>query len=247
VNRKAISFLLSAFCVLAQTPDSHPCYEAASLKLNSSGSGSTGVHETTGQVVFENMPLDRILAQAYGVRPPEIIGPSWILETRLDIMAKYPPDASSESRMLMLRGLLEGRLKLAAHTERRELPGFAMVVARSGFKLKPVEPGHHTTNHEGGRIQTVTATSTSMEFLAGLVTRYLGQIVVNKTGIDGVYDFELRWASEDRAAGRDVVPADSAPVLPDALEETLGLRLQPQKVPTEVFVVDHLERTPIEN
>jgi len=246
VIAKAICIFLAAHTVFGQTQP-RPAYEAASLKLNTSDSGSTGVHETTGQIVFENMPLDRLLAQAFGVRPPEIVGPSWLPETRLDIMAKFPPAASGDDRMLMLRGLLEERLKLAIHRENRDLPGFAMVVAKGGFKLKPAEPGSHTTSHNGGRIQTVTATKTSMEFLAGLVTRYLGQIVVDKTGIDGVYDFELRWTNDDRPAGREAVPGDPVPTLPDALEERLGLRLQPQKVSTEVVVVDHIERTPIEN
>jgi uncharacterized protein (TIGR03435 family) len=237
--------LLAASAALLQTPNP-PAFEAASLKVNTSGSGSTGSHDTTGQLVFDNMPLDRVLAQAYGVRPPEIVGPSWLGELHVDIVAKYPPQADSETRMLMLRGLLEERFKLAAHREKRDLPGFAMVVAKGGFKLKPVESGSHTTHHEGGRVQSVVATSTSMEFLAGLVTRYLGQIVVDKTGIDGVFDFDLRWTNEERSTGRDALP-DPVPTLPDALEERLGLRLQPQKVSTEVVVVDHLERMPISN
>ena len=82
-----------------------------------------------------------------------------------------------------------------------------------------------------------------MALLAELVSRYLGEIVVDKTGIDGVYDFDLRWTNDE-------LPADGiapAPSLSTALQETIGVRLQPQKVPVDLVVVDHAERTPVEN
>jgi uncharacterized protein (TIGR03435 family) len=81
-----------------------------------------------------------------------------------------------------------------------------------------------------------------MAFLADFVARTLGEMVVDKTEIKGVYDLELRWARAD------VNPGDSdAPALFTALQETLGLRLQPGKVPVDVFVVDHVERVPAGN
>jgi uncharacterized protein (TIGR03435 family) len=65
---------------------------------------------------------------------------------------------------------------------------------------------------------------------------------VDQTGLDGVYGFELRWTNDDQADD-----ADSAPTLFTASQETLGLRLQRQKVPVEIVVVDHAERVPTEN
>jgi uncharacterized protein (TIGR03435 family) len=70
-------------------------------------------------------------------------------------------------------------------------------------------------------------------------------MVVDKTGIEGVYDFELRWTDDDRNSGGS--DADAAPSLFTAIQETLGLRLQRQKVPVEMVVVDHVERVPTEN
>ena len=73
-------------------------------------------------------------------------------------------------------------------------------------------------------------------------------VVVNRTGLEGAYTFELRWTrSEQNAKGGDSATVDALPILADALHDTLGLRLQPQKVPVEVVVVDHLERSPTEN
>jgi uncharacterized protein (TIGR03435 family) len=142
----------------------------------------------------------------------------------------------------MLRTLLEDRFKLATHVESKEMAGYALVVAKSGFKLKPVEPGGGSdTDHSGGRVQTLRAKGTSMAFLAGLLSRYMGQVVVDRTGIEGVYNFEMKWSADDQNTD------DSVPSLFTAIQGTLGLRLQPQKVPAPVVVVDHAERAPTDN
>jgi uncharacterized protein (TIGR03435 family) len=82
-----------------------------------------------------------------------------------------------------------------------------------------------------------------MATLADLVSRYLNILVIDKTNVAGVYNFDLRWSTEDSPTET----ADQPPTLPVALEEMLGLRMQPQKVPVEVIVVDRVERTPSEN
>jgi uncharacterized protein (TIGR03435 family) len=146
----------------------------------------------------------------------------------------------------MLRALLEDRFKVAVHRESKEMPGYALVVAKRGFKLKPVEPGGGSdTNSTGGRVRTLTVKRTSMASLADLLARNLDQMVVDRTGLEGVYDFQLRWTNDDQNSSS--TDADAAPSLFTAIQETLGLRLQPQKVPTEIIVVDHVERVPTEN
>ncbi|HWC95694.1 MAG TPA: TIGR03435 family protein, partial [Candidatus Sulfopaludibacter sp.] len=76
---------------------------------------------------------------------------------------------------------------------------------------------------------------------AELVSRYTGSAVVDKTAIEGVYDFALRWLPEEQTANT----VDPAPFLATALQDVLGLRLQPQKVPVDVIVVDKVERAPV--
>jgi len=235
-------------CLPAQTQEARAAYEAASIKPAAPDAEGAGAHESKGQVLFDNMPLTRLIAQAYGVNVVQVIGPDWMAATCFDIAAKFPSGEANGDHRLMLRTLLEDRFKLAVHREPRELPGYALVVAKSGFKLKSAEPGDHSTSHEGGRIETLSAKKTSMPFLAGLVSRYLGQMVVDKTGLDGVYDFDLRWSNQDRRPNREEPRlSEPVPTLPDALQETLGLRLQPQKVIVDTIVVDHLERLPTEN
>jgi uncharacterized protein (TIGR03435 family) len=237
--------LLAAGAVLGHPQDVRPAFEAASVKPNTSNSGSSSSHGSKGQIVFTNLTLKRLIERAYNVKPFQVTGPGWVENVSFDIAAKYPPDTSNDDRLLMLRTLLEDRFKLAVHRTSKEMPGFALVVAKGGFKLKPVEPGGSGTDSNGGRVRTMTATKTSMAQLADFVARSLGETVVDKTGIVGVYDFELRWTTDEQ--NPDGVDAASAPSLFIALQETLGLRLQPQKVPVEIVVVDHVERVPIEN
>lgn len=236
--------LCVAAAASAQPRDAHPSFEAASVKLNSSGGGSSQTHGSKGQIVMNNQTLKRLVERAYGVLPFQVAGPSWMETVHVDIVAKYPPDTQDDDRSLMLRALLEDRFKLAAHRESKDLPGYALTVAKGGFKLKPVEPGSSDTSSNGTRILTLTAKRTSMEYLAEIVARSLGEPVVDKTGMPGVYDFELRWNTDDQNTSG--VDAD-VPSIFTALQETLGLRLQSQKVPGEIIVVDHVERVPIEN
>jgi len=240
--------LLAAGSICAQSSDPRPAYEAASVKLNNSGSTSTSSNGSKGQIVFTNSPLHRLVERAYDVKPYQVIGPEWMDNIRFDISAKYPPDTKPADRATMLRTLLEDRFKLAAHRETREMAGYVLVVAKGGCKLKPVEPGGSSTNTNGGLITTLSAKKASMEQLAAIVSRELGEVVIDRTGLDGVYDFELRWTKDDsKSATTDSGPSEPLPTLPVALQDALGLRLQAQKVPVEVIVVDHLERMPIEN
>lgn len=232
--------LVFAGAVFAQYSDSRLTYEAASVKLNTSGSGHSGSDGTKGQIVMTNLTLERLVQRAYNVKPTQVSGPAWLGDVRVDIVAKFPPDTKDSDHPQMLRTLLEERFKLAIHRETKELPGYALLVAKGGFKLKPVEAEDDDSQHQGSRIQTLSAKGTSMTTLADLVSRYLNTLVIDKTGISGVYNFELRWAIDDQNA-------DDTPTLPVALQETLGLRLQAQKVPMEMIVVDHMEKAPIEN
>ena len=243
-RQPALILLLTAASALAQAPEPRPAYEAASVKINTTGSGSTSSHGTKGQIVITNLTLKTLIERAYSVKPFQVAGPNWMEAVHFDIVAKYPAETKATDRPAMLRTLLEDRFKLATHRESKDMPGYALVTAKSGFKLKPVEPGDSGTDHNGGRVHTMKAKKLSMPELAEFVARMMGEVVVDETRIAGVYDFELRWSNEDQTNGTEV---PQAPPLPTVLQETLGLRLQPRKVPVEMVVVDHVERVPSEN
>jgi uncharacterized protein (TIGR03435 family) len=235
--------LFSAGAAFAQPSTTTLAYEAASVKLDTSGRGSTDIDGTRGQIMIKNITLHRLVELAYSVSPAQVMGPDWMENVRFDVAAKYPPDTNMADRWLMLRGLLAERFKLAVHRESKEVQGYALVVAKGGFKLKPVEAGGNNTDHTGGTVQTLNAKSTSIASFAGLAARYVGAVVVDKTGIDGVYDFQLRWTTDSQSAD----DPDAPPPFPVAIQEALGLRLQARKVPAEVIVVDRVERAPTEN
>jgi uncharacterized protein (TIGR03435 family) len=269
--KRGLTLLFATSAALAQSQDARPTYEVASIKPNTSGDGHSVTNGDKGRIVFINQTLKRLLERAYNVGPFEVAGPDWMESLHFDIVAKYPPDSKKEDRALMLRTLLEDRFQLAVHRESKDLPGYALVLAKVALsakgaprtteqsgnlpaprsvlrelqKIKPVEPGASGIETKGGPIQTFTARKASMAQLADTLARRLDQPVIDKTGVAGVYDYELRFTSDDLAAS--ATTADMPPTLFTALQETLGLRLQPEKVPVQIVVVDHLERLPTDN
>lgn len=238
----ATTFVLAL--AFAQT-DMRPAYEVASVKLNTTGSNHTGTDGSPGQIVMTNQSIARLVQRAYGVTPPQVIGPDWLGSVRVDIAAKYPANASEADRVAMLRTLLEDRFKLAVHRETRQLNSYALVPAKSGFKLKSVSDCHQDTDHDSGRVETLTAHCTTLSALAQLLSRYIGVVVQDKSGIEGAFDFKLKWTNPD--AKPESKSLDTVPTVFEALQDVMGLRLQPQKAQVEVIVVDHIEQMPSEN
>jgi len=238
------AFLLNPVFALAQ--DARPAYDVATIKLDACG-GLKSNRASADQLISTNQTLKQLVVLAYSVQPYQVIGPAWMESVCFDITAKYPPGTKFSDRWLMLRTLLEDRFKLAAHHETKEMSGYALVVDKGGFKLKPSDAGEGSTSGgDQGHVWTFNARKIGMLVLAYELADSLGDVVVDQTGLDGVYDFKLRWASDDMSSpsGSDANPA---PSLFTALKDKLGLRLQRQKVPVDVIVVDHVERVPSEN
>lgn len=222
-----------------------PSYEAATVKLSNAPTMGSSSNGSQGQVLMRNQTLKRLIERAYTVKPFQVVGPGWMEDVRFDVAAKFPEETKVGDRPVMLRTLLEDRFKLATHRETKDLPGYELVVAKSGFKLKPAaDEGGSDTRSYGGRVRTLTVKHISIAQVADFLSRELGEMVVDRSGIAGVYDFEFKYTNDEQVAAS--ADAD-APSLITAVEETLGLRLKAQKVPTEIVVVDHVERMPIEN
>jgi len=215
-----------------------------------------------------------ILLTAFGVEDDRIIGaPSWVNTNRYDIEAKVAPEDApkrdklkGEDRNAMLIPLLTGRFNLKYRHETRELPMYALVVAKGGPKLtkgEPLPPGGikpadgepKDAAKEHFKIMTVPghleANSMPMYLLADVLTRLnvLGRIVVDKTGLTGNYNFTLQWTSDNLpfpvmsdAYGLGGTAKDAAPSsLFTALQEQLGLKLESEKDHVDVIVIDHID------
>ena len=187
---------------------------------------------------YSNVTLKSAIAQAYSVASYQISGgPEWLASERYDILAKAAAPAPKPQLMLMLRALLEERFGLRLHQETRELPIYALVVGKGGPKIRPVEDTG-ATELGGGDDHQLTARQVSMETLAKTFSRQFGIQVVDLTNIRGVFDFNLDYAPDD------VAPSDDglAPSIFTALQEQLGLRLDPRRNPVEVVVIDHAQK-----
>ena len=142
----------------------------------------------------------------------------------------------------MMRTLLIERFKLAVHGGTKEFPIYVLVVAKNGPKLKKADHGGDDMSSKRGH---VTARSVSMARLADFLARPrtgLGRPVVDKTGLDGVFDFTLDWTPDS-----DAQTSEAPLSIFVALQEQLGLKLETQKGPVEVLIVDHVEKIPVEN
>jgi uncharacterized protein (TIGR03435 family) len=223
-----------------QTPPS--AFEVASVRLIPPGQGGMISISPPGSPTFvaTNINLEILIAMAYGTDSDKILsGPSWLGSQQYDVTAKVEgnPHLTYEQLKAPLQKLLAERFQLALHRQTKEGSGYALVAAKSGPKLQETKgDSPHAYIIKGGlRLQ-----NSSLDVLAGSLTRPAGRPVVNETGIKGNFDITLDYAPEG-AADSD------RPSLFTALQEQLGLQLVTRRVPVEMLVIDRVERTPSEN
>jgi len=248
----AASFIVAAPIMLGQAKTSGQApeppqaqFEVATVKPNTSDC-CTSSRGTPDQMMLTHETLQNLVVLAYGVQPSQVTGPDWISKARFDITGKYPPGTKYGDRWRMLQALLKDRFKLVTHTETKEIPGYSLQVAKTGFKLKPSGLGEASTSGgPNGAVYTFDAQRIPLSALTYELADFLGEVVVDQTGLQGTYNFQLRWATNE-ATPDPASASEPAPSVFTALQETLGLRLVHGKVPAPIIVVDHIEM-PTEN
>jgi uncharacterized protein (TIGR03435 family) len=201
------------------------------------------------------MPVLFLLREAFGLEDDRILGaPAWVKTDRFDIEAKVGESdvpkvktMTVDQRRLMLRPFLQDRFNLKFHYEDKVLPVYALVIAKSGSKMTEFKPpGDPATNglRYTGRGH-LAARGTAMEFAVSFLSQQVGRTVVDKTGLTGKYDFTLEWEPDDAPpmAGNDngAHPDSGKPSIFTAVQDQLGLRLEPQKAPISVLIIDHID------
>jgi uncharacterized protein (TIGR03435 family) len=274
-----------------------PQFEVASIKPNKSGDGRVMISiQPGGRFTATNVPLKFLIRNAYQLQDFQIVGgPDWLSSDRFDVVAKAEatdqgdpfragkPGEPSRGQ-LMLRALLAERFKFEAHNENRDMPIFALLIARSDGKLGPQlqksstdceaargdgpgrgrgpvpppgppQPGERLPC--GIRIapgNMAVGGSTLAQF-ASSIGSFVGRIVVDRTGLTGTYDFNLTWTPDqvgNRPPGAPDPVINGVPIDPNgpsiftAVQEQLGLKLDSQKGPVTVLVIDRAEH-PVEN
>ena len=213
-------------------------FDTASIKPSPPGSEGSSSKSDAGWITMRNVTLRRCIIIAYQIRREDRIlgGPKWLDEKHYDIDARAEhPDARI---MNMLQALLADRFQLVLHTEKRSLQGFALIVTKSGMKAKPSPPdtpANRLNSTNGGRGR-MDASALSMEDLANRLVGYLNMPVMDATGLPGYFDFGLRWNPEDAQADAPPSNGPDERSLFTALQEQLGLKLEPRKVPTDMLV-----------
>lgn len=172
-----------------------------------------------------------------------MVGPDWLDTDRYDWIAKARPGTRAPQRRQMLQGLLEERFRLKAHRETRQTTAWVLVVAKGGSKLEKGEGtgGGYQLKQESGVWHMTTTTSPNG--FAAMLSGLLREPVVDQTGGTGLYAIHIQWEiPEDwHAMG---FPPDA---IGRAVEKHLGLALDRKKVAMDFLVVDHVERTRVEN
>jgi uncharacterized protein (TIGR03435 family) len=201
-----------------------------------------------GNIRVQHLPILTVIAVAHQLDSYRVVSePEWTRTTYVDIVARTNTTSTREGTFAMMRTMLTDRFKFRAHKETRLLPGFALVRVGTmlGTGLKPSrlnceENGREPQCRQGGFTPgNWRAIGIPMANIAKLVSGYMAAPIVDHTGLVETFDVNLRWSD-------DGSPSDDVPVLPTALQEQLGLRLQREQVPGEVLVIDHIER-PTEN
>lgn len=261
-----------------------PKFEVASIKPHqASEMMRMGMRMLPDGVSVSGLPLNNLLHLTFGLSDDRILNvPEWAKSDRFDIEAKVDPaeapkmkDLTLNERWSMMLPVLEDRYALKFHRETRDLQVYTLVVAKGGSKLQPVQTDAPDSKGGMGRAMirmsgegmSMEAHGASMKSLAHAVAQQLGSTVIDKTGLNGRYDYNLKWAGSPGAsptiskvmmepgAGPSMMHAgdggtppgsetsvSSDPPLFTALQEQLGLKLVTQKEPVEVIVIDHIQQ-----
>jgi len=251
----------AAFAYL-QLPAQRPQFETASIKPSNSADRRLFFNMNPELYRVSNITVKRLIQQAYGIKAFQLEGgPGWAGSDLFDISAKPEAPANGDQLKLMLQSLLADRFQLAVRRETRQMPVYGLVVAKNGPKLK--EPAVPAPNPADGsprapvritiRRGLLDAPVATTAGLADLLSDFLGVKVENQTGLTGAYAMRLEWQPDENQVamfqgmgvpeGFGAPPPDPlGPSLFAALQEQLGLRLESQKGPVDMLVIERVER-----
>jgi uncharacterized protein (TIGR03435 family) len=223
----------------------------------------------------ENMSLSNLVTNAYKIAYYQLQAPDWAMQTRFHVNARVPAGATRDDLSVMLQHLLAERFKLSVHHETRDFQRYELAVAKNGPKFKEgaappppkddggspaAPPAKREPPHldKDGYPSSVAWTGGGMAIMKDRARMYFpactmarladmlgGQLrapVTDATGLTGKYEISLYWV-----AGEPAPDSEPGPTIVEAVQQQLGLRLEPKKAPLDFVIVDHAEKTPVEN
>ena len=242
-----------------QSTDATPTFALAdvhpSAHTNNPNVYMTGGVLRGGRYDLRKATMLDLISTAWGMNADRVLGgPSWLELDRFDIVAKAPPNTSQDTVKLMLQALLKERFKLTLHTDTKPVPGYVLSKGEGKPRLKesdgsgmgcqgvPQTPQPGTIPYAMVSCRNVTMEAFAKE-LSNMAGAYITTAVVDSTGLSGKYDFDLKWTARAllALAGSDAI------TIYDAVDKQLGLKLQAQKLPSSVLIVDSVNQKPTPN
>ena len=225
-------------------------FEVATIKLAEPGQDSSGTSNSVGTQTLSNMTLRECIRFAWHLQEYQLSGgPNWVDTQRYEIvgkadgsLAKLSPPARPQQMKVMLQNLLKERFRLVLREEEKSVSGYALTVAKTGFKLKPVagEAGSGGSSTGRGRVQISQG---PIARLAEMLASQLGRPVVDRTGVEGFYRATLTWTPDDAASATPgAAETATGPSLFAAIQDQFGLKLESAKVPVAAYVIERAEK-----
>jgi len=272
--------LLARSLLVIQDSAEHLEFEVASVKPNVSGDGPVRIElQANSRFLATNFPLRGLIRFAYAAQDYQLVDvPEWAARERFDIVAKAPGELPLEAPgtigkpQLLTQSLLRDRFQLRVHRETREMPVYALTLARRDGKLgasiapstvdcealmraprdgglPPPRPNPGARPQCGLRTVPgrIMAGGFPLSQLALTLSQRMQRIVIDRTELTGNFDFEVKFTPDPMPTsapdGFDLSTIDpNGPSLTTALQEQLGLKLEPMRAPVDVLVVDRVER-----
>jgi uncharacterized protein (TIGR03435 family) len=238
-------------------------YEVVSIRKSQSADGSSRIGPgPMGGVRAQNVTVLNLLVQAYDVRSYQFTGaPAWVQSDRFDInftpdkpeapitkeTSNQQLDAQIGRNRQRLQAVLRDRFGLVLRAETKEMPIYALTIAKTGFKLTPNQDPQARTSIRTSP-KEITATAAPLAFLCRNLAGVLGRFVRDETGLEGRFDLTLKWTANltPQPPQSDQSVDEAGGSIFTALQEQLGLKLASKRGPVPVFAIEKIER-PTEN
>src|ERR1700728_4086159 len=233
--------------------DANPSFEVATIKPTAPGEQRRAFVVQGRSFKTINMTLVSLISISYGVQEKQIVNaPDWMAEEHFDIDEEpdVPGSPNKQQLMTMVQKLLVDRFQLKFHKEKRDMSAYVLSVSKAGMKMTKADAGPNDLPGFGmGGLGTLRVFRANMgDFTEFLQSTVLDRPVVNQTGLEGRWNFTLKWTpDETQFGGRGIngTPpsdaADAAPPLFTAIQEQLGLKLEAQKTAVDAMVIDHVD------
>lgn len=225
-------------------------FEVASVKPNPDpgppGDVPVNADKSLGHFAMRDRPLRYIVEWAYDLKDYQIAGPTWIrYDQRYDITATAPGPATGDQMRPMLRALLAERFQMKSHFEKRELNAYALVKGKGEPKLKMADP--NTALNFGSLVQgKLRFANSPLSRLTFLLTRRMDRPALDLTGLPGNFDYMVNLSGLGYGNNSSGYEGDGPSVF-QAIQNDLGLKLEPGRYPVDVLVIDSVNKVPSRN